>query len=540
MRLKTKSAASPRQVSSRLCAFLPLLLGLTLSMPALAQEADVPDDSGPAPDDQEALDGEAPSDAAPEETDLDGEEATADAEPTGEASSGGLFEASLDGGSSSDTSSEGGGDLSLDIGGYVRGDAYIGVIPRPPGFVGPLEPAARAAYGELALQMTARKGSWGDAFAEARFRYGQQLEQHQLFVDLREAYVNGYFGPVDIRFGKQIVAWGRADAFNPTNNVTPTDFRIRSPREDDKRVGNVGARAFVNFQPFRLEGVWMPLYEPTMLPDLLLEDGDVVYFLDPNFPSLSVRNGLYAARLHLILSAFEASVSYLYGDAPLPGYNLVNLVGGNGNRATTRVEVARTSYNHHVIGADFATTVGTLFGLRGELAYREPIDYANRMWAPNPDLQYVVGLDREFGPLSLLAQYMGRYTFNWFPRPAPDGSVDDLVNQGNPVAGVAYQLMTQLVRNKNQILFSQLAEVQHLATARAELKLLHETLSVSAVGMMNFTTSEWLLSPQVAYQITGGLSTTLGAEIYAGPDDTLFGMIDESLSSGFVELRLDF
>ena len=54
--------------------------------------------------------------------------------------------------------------------------------------------------------------------------------------------------------------WGRADALNPTSNLTPVDFRIRSPLEDDIRIGNVGARGFLRFSPVRLEGVWMPVY----------------------------------------------------------------------------------------------------------------------------------------------------------------------------------------------------------------------------------------------------------------------------------------
>jgi hypothetical protein len=101
----------------------------------------------------------------------------------------------------------------------------------------------KANYGELALQLRTVKSAFGDGFAEARVRYGLQGNDLGTFVDLREAYVNAYVGPVDLRLGKQIIVWGRADALNPTNNLTPVDFRIRSPLEDDIRLGNVGARA---------------------------------------------------------------------------------------------------------------------------------------------------------------------------------------------------------------------------------------------------------------------------------------------------------
>ena len=124
----------------------------------------------------------------------------------------------------------------------------------------------KANYGELSLQLRTAKSAYGDGFADARIRYGLQGNAQGTFVDLREAYVNAYLGPFDLRLGKQIIVWGRADALNPTNNLTPVDFRIRSPLEDDIRLGNVGARAFLRLAPVRLEGVWMPTYLATELP----------------------------------------------------------------------------------------------------------------------------------------------------------------------------------------------------------------------------------------------------------------------------------
>ena len=164
----------------------------------------------------------------------------------------------------------------------------------------------KANYGELALQLRTAKSQYGDGFADARIRYGLMGDQQGTFVDLREAYVNAYVGPFDLRLGKQIVVWGRADGLNPTNNITPVDFRIRSPLEDDIRLGNVGARAFLRLGVVRLEGVWMPTYLPTELPPVSLPQ--YVAFGPPIFPSADLKNGLGAGRLHLELAAFEMSV----------------------------------------------------------------------------------------------------------------------------------------------------------------------------------------------------------------------------------------
>jgi len=445
---------------------------------------------------------------------------------------GGLFESAS---SSSDSESSSAG-LSFELGGYVRGDTFIGVVPTGDGRT---SAGINAAYGELSLQPTIRKGTWGSAFADMRFRYGQQLSDSGLFLDLREAYVNLYAGPFDIRLGKQIVVWGRADAFNPTNNLSAVDFRIRSPMEDDRRLGNIGARVYLNLLPFRVEGVWMPLYVATTYPDV--EINRFVRFQEPRYPTQSLGSGTFAGRLHLELDKFDASVSYLYGYAPLPGFEYNSYLGGMGAETPERpaVFVTRTAYNHHVIGGDFSTTIGDWLGVRGEAAFRSPIRREERPFTPKPDLQWVLGVDHEFGDVMIIAQYLGRYTFNWEPKRFATGSDQDLINanDGQPNVNLA---LSDLTFNSNQMLFNQLKEVQHLASVRAEWKLLQEKLSISALGLVNFSTSEWALMPKVGYQITGGLSAYVGGEIYAGPEGTLFYMVREALSSGYFELRASF
>jgi hypothetical protein len=85
-----------------------------------------------------------------------------------------------------------------------------------------------------------------------------------------------------------------------------------------------------------------------------------------------------------------------------------------------------------------------------------------------------------------------------------------------------------------------LEELQHLATVRVEWLTLQDTLSLSVLGMMNFSTEEWLLAPKVAYRMTDNLTASLGGEILAGPTGTLFGTIDEQLSAGYAELRVSY
>jgi hypothetical protein len=443
----------------------------------------------------------------------------------------GLFEQSQ----SASTASAGAGTDAFKLSGYVRGDMYVGKV------TGFSQGDIKAGYGEAALVARTKKETYGDGFAELRLRYGMQGEtQQQAVVDVREAYVNTYLGPVDLRLGKQIIVWGRADLLNPTNNLTPFDLRARSPIEDDRRVGNVGARAFLRLAPVRFEGVWMPMYVATELPPVDLPQ--YVSYSDPIYPKPELDKGLLAGRVHLELPGFEMSASYVHGYAPLPGLTLIEN-GVTIDPINPSVLIARTAYKQQVVGVDFSTAIGDLLAIRGEAAYRRPYDYQNLINAPKPDLQYALGVDHTFGSVSVIAQYLGRYAFHWEKEDGPLMALDTSVLLDTPSALLtksATDSVNAQLAKINQILFSQTAKVQHLATMRIEWLTAHDTLSISALGLVNFTTKEWLAAPKIGYRLSDALTAYVGAEILTGPHDTLFGMVDQKMSAGYAELRSTF
>jgi hypothetical protein len=424
---------------------------------------------------------------------------------------------------------------AVELGGYVRGDLFVGKVP---GFD---QGVVQAAYGEVALAIDGRDEGIGSAHAEARLRSGLQGEARELVLDLREAYVDAYVGPLDLRFGHQIIVWGRADGINPTNNLSPFDLRIRSPIEDDRRVGNLGVRAFYNLRPVRIEGVWLPLYRAAHYPPIALDE--YIVMTEPNFPAPELEKGLGAARVHLELPVFEASVSYVRGYAPLPGIALRDFTVGEN---PPEVRVARTAYAQHVVGFDASTALGDVVTLRAEAAYRHPDHYEDHVHAARPDVQYVIGADRSFGPLSVIAQYIGRYVLDWALEDGPDEPIEPetLARFSEPLPRSLRASITQSIEDelamRNQVLFQQTARVQHMASLRLEWLALHDTLSLSALGFVNFTTREWLVFPKVGYRMSDAMTTYVGAEVYVGPTHTLLDLIDEQLTAGYAELRYAF
>ena len=132
-----------------------------------------------------------------------------------------------------------------------------------------------------------------------------------------------------------------------------------------------------------------------------------------------------------------------------------------------------------------------------------------------------------------------RYTFDWSKQNGPELAPDT-----EKLKSVSRDIATGTINSQlskaNQILFSQTARVQHLGTVRVEWLTLHDALSISALAMVNFTTKEWLASPKIGYHLSDSLVAYVGAEILTGPTDTLFGLVDQQLSAGYVELRAMF
>ena len=409
------------------------------------------------------------------------------------------------------------GGIGFELNGHVRGVLYLGKYPDKDAV------EVKSGYGEAMLKVVARKGEYGDAFAELRLRGGYEDGEAVFTVDPREAYINLYLGPVDLRFGHQVIIWGRADAVNPTNNLTPMDMRVRSPLEDDMRLANLALRAHLNLDPFRWEVVWVPFFRASHFPNFQIPSTTplAIKMDDPEYPDANLKNSTIATRLHFTWPAFEFSVSYLIGTSTFPGIYLKEI-----DFAKLQVTVAMASYQHQVVGADFATTIGSV-GLRGEFAYRQPQGYETYEHAPLPDLQYVLGVDREFfAQVNVILQYSGRAVLDW----------DAVQGSGSTIPA----LFRDMFKEKRRMIASQQEQFQHSATLRVQWMLLHDTLSLEMLGMYNFSTEELLLRPRLTYDITDALRFSAGGMVYLGADNTLFDMIEESQSSGFVELLASF
>ncbi len=100
-----------------------------------------------------------------------------------------------------------------------------------------------------------------EALSEAEELQPYRIDINELYVHAKDLLVDGF----DFRVGQQIVQWGVADQFNPTNNLNPDD--LVDPLLFGKQQGNFMVRGdFWVTNEFSLQGVLVPLFKPARLP----------------------------------------------------------------------------------------------------------------------------------------------------------------------------------------------------------------------------------------------------------------------------------
>ncbi len=408
--------------------------------------------------------------------------------------------------------------LKTDFGGFVRGVAYAGRTNDHK------SAELKSIYGNASFTVKTLFGDFGKGFAEVRIRKGYEFGSDIGELDLREAYAEFYPGKFEISLGQQIVSWGKADGFNPTNNITPRNTIIRSPDTDDMNMGNFLFRVRYQFlSNSGFEAIWIPKYKPSVLPWNFSSMPEGVRFTEGDYPDGQLQNSSVAFKFNMDLPSFDFSVSWFSGFGLDPGITIG--VPDVLPDSTFLMNVVTKAYREQITGFDFSTTLGK-YGLRGEVAWRLPENnYGGKIYVPNPDLWYIFGIDRSLGNVQIIAQYIGRYVIDFKDIVLPEDSLD---------------LIRYSLEEGNRMFFRQQYKWSHSASLRISSDMLYQTLTAEVFGMLNFTTREYVIIPKLTYSITDGLSITAGLEWYYGKENTLFDIIEDPFNSVFLQLKASF
>ena len=327
---------------------------------------------------------------------------------------------------------------------------------------------------------------------------------------LREAYLGVRHGPLDVRAGKQIIVWGRADRINPTDNLTPRDYTLLVPDDEDQRFGVPAVRATYFHGGLALTGVWLLDFEPSVVP---LRRPPAPLQIHDREPGGGFEQG--AVRLEQSGSGVEWSLSYFDGLDTIPDLALERT-------GSLRRELVLGSHRVRVVGVDAATVVGP-YGLRGEAAYTfTEDDDGDDPGIKNPFLFVVVGADRTFlEHLNVNVQYILHVVTRYH---SPFGIADPLARE------VAVQAA---------LLVNQLDHVQHSFSLRVSHRWLHETLEAELATIVSVDRFGWVLRPRVTYALTDRWRLTVGGDLFGGERLSFFGNLRDN-SAAFAELRWSF
>lgn len=409
---------------------------------------------------------------------------------------------------------------SLKFSGFVRGVAYGAGD----------EYDYTNAFGEFSLKASLEKNK---AFlvADMRVREGVFFGARELQLQLKEAY-GGYKGDnVDLFLGNQIVTWGRTDGFNPTNNITPNDYFFLTPEPDDQKLSNFMLRARLRpTHTFDVELLAIPFYRPSVYRYDLFQTDQPATFASLEYPTLQFDKGALAIRANLEESFMGASLSYFVGYNPFYGFSLTNF-----SFIPLGVEFSPTPYFMHTIGADFAIPIKSWI-VRGEGALSLTDDYQQQMQTPNPDLSYVVGIERSFFEITAIFQYVGKYTFDFseLTEPTLTGFTPDAMMQ------YASEMAQYESMMYNRRIFNQQEQTNHMLFLSLNRSFFYEQLNVELAGAYNITTEEQLFRGKLKWSVTDAVAANIGCSYMLGPDQSIYNMAGKVMNGVFVGLEVGF
>ncbi|MGQ9618343.1 MAG: DUF1302 family protein [Candidatus Aminicenantia bacterium] len=241
--------------------------------------------------------------------------------------------------------------------------------------------------------------------------------------EIREAYFDIYgflTKNLDIRIGRQRIAWGTADRINPTDNINPDD--LEDIWDLGRHLGSDGIKATYYLKGLTIQGIFIPNFIPSVPPLPGWSSALIEPFTLPDFakdfklrnvhdrivlPENNLKENMIAGlKLSTNIGGYDLSISYLYGrdDLPILKYARIESISPTGEIDV----VANLIYPRiKVIGSDFSGSLGEV-GIWGEagLFFPEEVklktsylglySFESTALSDNPYLKYALGFDYTF------------------------------------------------------------------------------------------------------------------------------------------------
>lgn len=336
---------------------------------------------------------------------------------------------------------------------------------------------------------------------------------------VRELYWRQPVGEsVDIRVGRLMPAWGRADGWNPTDNLSPRDFRLLAPEAQDQRFGRDGLQADGSL-PGGLGQLTVHLFAAGASHRMASPKAQGARIVQEKAP----RRADWAIKWERFGQGWDASVSYARGADLTPD---VGLAGADGQGAL----LALSNRRRQVLGIDASWQRGP-FVWRGEASWSAPMSRSSDSFErKRPAAWLVAGPEWTGGAWTLGAQGVWQ-------------RVQGFRNAATAVGG-ALEREVALYQSalSNQTAGRQLGLTLHVAhrawndTLRSELATL--VLWPHGEARQDAST-QGLVRAKIDYAVDDAWNLQLGLDWPFGPQRSFFGLWKDNRLA-YLQLRRDF
>lgn len=358
----------------------------------------------------------------------------------------------------------------------------------------------------LALKAKARLFDGMKLFADGRVGESSYFGGNRYAV-AREFYLDYSLGNSDIRLGKQLLPWGRADRINPTDSLTSRDYRWLAPEEEDQRFGNTGVRYAYHLDNYTLTGAWLPLMHSSRIP-LDPESTRIVAIRQPD------NRDNFGLTLDRAGKGVDWSLSFFSGVDAAPSLEQSGTISGRPFRMV----------NHRIqrYGGDAAWSFGS-YTLRAELAYTQTGKKVDEFSGRKFDyVQSVLGLEKQFvGNWNAIVQFVWQSALDFRDSstwPTPEQRQLNTLQQiiamqpSRHMAGIGY---------------------------RISKKMLDDMLELELSGLGLTDSQGWLMRPRIRYQVNDQTSVAVGGDYYEGATNSIFGRLKDNRTL-FMEVSYAF
>lgn len=270
-----------------------------------------------------------------------------------------------------------------------------------------------------------------------------RLECDAAYVDLLDIAPG-----LDIRIGRQIVHWGSADMFNPTDNINPDD--LEDPVMFGENIANEMLRIDYTYMPDR-EGwlgdvtfslIWVPIFRPSQLPRSatlpLADSSEEIPVLEPDVreqinsmrstfsyliddpevfaetPRFSLENSQLGLRVQARMGETDFALSYYRGFDDIPvmtrtdaNFNDAGLIESTSTLVYPRMQVFGFDINGQIPFLDdlgfwvegaviFPDRVPLVFAFGESLLLPQGLTFEGTAVDDRPFLKLTVGIDYSF------------------------------------------------------------------------------------------------------------------------------------------------